>query len=101
MASNTKLAHLYDRTDLITAYDVSITCRLLIFKRNCNNQSRLLSQHNRRDVLFRVTVSSLNELGQVSYSKSTGIKSHSFTKDEVPSVFYSSPYVDNVTPFEL
>ncbi|XP_067947296.1 germ cell-less protein-like 1 [Watersipora subatra] len=55
--------------------------RTIIIKRNCGNQSRLLSNQSRRYVMARVTVSSLNDLGQVTYTKTGDIVSHDLVRD--------------------
>ena len=56
---------------------------MLIFKRNCTNHTRLLANQPHRNIMFRVTVSCLNDLGQVTYHKTSGIKSHTFDKNGV------------------
>lgn len=56
---------------------------MLIFKRNCANHTRLLANQPHRSIMFRVTVSCLNDLGQVIYLKTSGIKSHTFDKNGV------------------
>ncbi|XP_074650673.1 germ cell-less protein-like 1 [Tubulanus polymorphus] len=66
--------------DLLVTY----SNRLIVFKRNTYSQMcpNSVSLNQKRDLMFRVTVASLNAVGQTTFIKSSSITRLSLNKDE-------------------